>query len=518
MDRSSGIRSQRSSRRALGAATIALVSTATLTVPRVTHASPLFEMSGGLGGQGGFNARATESGAASTYFNPSMLVFADPGITLGIVILTDQIGITVGPRSHTQDVPDGLENAQHADGTRFGSYPIGTGVLQNGVPASGGSPGLAARPRQGAGSGQDTFAYQLIGLVEPLFQGRVVLGIYSMVPYAEFTGASSFYSDEREQYFTNSLHPEMYSDRMTATSIAFGGGFKVTDELALGLSFTLALKTGATTPTYVADAGQFQNILVDSKVTVNAKVAPHFGLSWQPADRWHFSATVHTAQKLEIDTKFTFLLANGVEQAASVSFTHDYVPWSASVGTQWDAYRTESMSLSVVSTFLYQEWSDYIDRHSEAPISQYAWFNTLTPSIGIRLKKDVIRAYLDLNYVPSPVPAQTGRSNYVDNDRVGTSLGMDYQFELFGAKWRVGGQLQLDRLIPKTTQKIITPTQADGQNHYPWLVTDEVPDDAVINGTPVAGRNGLQTNNPGFPGFSSEGWVYGGGLYFSVAP
>jgi hypothetical protein len=497
----------------------AIVGALTLTAHgRHSQASPLFELTGGLGGQGGFNARATEGGAASTYFNPAMLVFADPGITVGFVVMTDQIGITLGARSHTQDVPVGLENAQHADGTRFASYPIGTSVLQNGIPATPGDPGFAARPRQGNGSGQDSFGYQLVGLVEPLFQGRLVLGLYAMVPYSEFTGAASFYSDEREQYFTNSLHPELYSDRMTATSLAFGGGFKVTDTLSLGMSMTLALKTGATTPTYVADASQFQNILVDSKVTVNASVAPHFGLAWQPLDRWHFSATFHTATKLEIDTKFTFLLANGVEQAASVSFTHDYVPWQISAGSQWDAYRSESMSVSFVGTLLYGEWSNYIDRHSETPIAQYAWFNTLTPSLGVRVKEGPVRAYFDVNYVPSPIPNQTGRTNYVDNNRIGTSTGMDYQFKALGAVWRVGGQLQLDRLIPQTAQKIITPTEADGQNHYPWLVTDEVPDDAVINGTPVAGRNGLQTNNPGFPGFSSEGWVYGGGIYFSVAP
>jgi len=40
-------------------------------------------------------------------------------------------------------------------------------------------------------------------------------------------------------------------------------------------------------------------------------------------------------------------------------------------------------------------------------------------------------------------------------------------------------------------------------------VVDEVPDDAVVGGAPLPGREGLQTNNPGWPGFSSAGWVLG---------
>ena len=34
--------------------------------------------------------------------------------------------------------------------------------------------------------------------------------------------------------------------------------------------------------------------------------------------------------------------------------------------------------------------------------------------------------------------------------------------------------------------------------------------------SPVAGREGVQTNNPGFPGFGSSGWVYGGGVHVAV--
>jgi hypothetical protein len=50
------------------------------------------------------------------------------------------------------------------------------------------------------------------------------------------------------------------------------------------------------------------------------------------------------------------------------------------------------------------------------------------------------------------------------------------------------------------------------------LVRDELPDDA-IGGTPrgpIAGREGLQTNNPGFPGFGSQGYLFGAGAHFTL--
>jgi hypothetical protein len=44
-----------------------------------------------------------------------------------------------------------------------------------------------------------------------------------------------------------------------------------------------------------------------------------------------------------------------------------------------------------------------------------------------------------------------------------------------------------------------------------------LPDDAELGGDPLAGAQGLQTNNPGWPGFGSEGWILGATLYVSLA-
>ncbi len=482
-------------------------------------ASPPFDLAGGMGGQGGMNGRVIEGGAADAYFNPALLADATPGISLGVVVLSQQIGITLAGRPGTQyAVPQGIENATHANGSQWSSAPLPTNWLQYGRAASATNAALAARPRQGDGTGDGLFAYQMIGFITKLFHDRLALGIYTLLPYSKFTGADAFYSDEREQYFTNSLHPELYGDRLVATSVAFAGGLKISDALSVGLGFTLNLTTEASTPTYVANTGQLQNILVDSDVKVLAGLSPHAGVSFKPTPRLRLTATAHAPEKLAIDTDFTFLLANGVQQAASVDFTHDYVPWQLAAGASYDLLQTPTDSFTIAATGVFGLWSTYIDRHSEAPLPGYGWNDTITPTLGARYQHGPVGLLLDGQYQPTPVPLQTGRTNYVDNDRFGMDGGIDYKFSLMDTGFHIGAQLQVQRLLPRYQTKLPTPTSPDGQDHTPSLVADEVPDDGVVDGQPIPGRQGLQTNNPGWPGFGSDGWIVGGGIYLSVAP
>ena len=76
--------------------------------------------------------------------------------------------------------------------------------------------------------------YQAIGFAGHLFERRLSLGIYTLVPLGSLVEAHRFFADEREQFFTNSLHPELYSDRFSSMSLAFGAGVKMTDWLSIG--------------------------------------------------------------------------------------------------------------------------------------------------------------------------------------------------------------------------------------------------------------------------------------------
>ncbi len=64
----------------------------------------------------------------------------------------------------------------------------------------------------------------MIGLIAKFFRQRLSFGFYALIPNGDFTSLRAPYVDEREQYFSNSLHPELYADRLKAISLAAGAG------------------------------------------------------------------------------------------------------------------------------------------------------------------------------------------------------------------------------------------------------------------------------------------------------
>jgi long-chain fatty acid transport protein len=495
------------------------IALGSVTLAIDASASPLLDLTGGTDGLGGMQAGTIGGGASAAYFNPALLVQAPLEFTVGFLVISEQIGISLDGRPGTQyAVPDGVSNATHPNGASIGNVPIPTSVLQNGRLAAGINAAVAAHPRQGAGTGHQTTAYETIGFAAKLFDDRLTLGFYGIIPDGNFTNLNAFYADEREQYFSNSLHPELYGDRLTPVSIAFGLGLKITSNFSIGLGASLSLQAGVGAPTYVSNAGALQDLLVDTNAKVNVSLSPNLGLAYDPWSRLHLTATVHAPEKVELGVNFTFLLPNGLQQGSDFNLTYDYMPWQIGAGAAYDIVQSPDDTLTVSGTAVYGKWSDYVDRHGQAPIAAYGWYDTLTPTGGLRYRHGATGMFLDAQYKPSPVPLQTGRTNYVDNDRLGAGAGLDHGFRLWHTAMRFGVQASAYWLIPRHQTKILTPAEPDGQNHYPGLVADEVPDDSEVAGEPLAGSQGLQTNNPGFPGFGSAGAILQGGVYLTVTP
>ena len=158
-------------------------------------ASPLLDLAGGTDGAGAMQAGTVEGGASAAYFNPALLVEAPSGLTIGILTLSEQIGISLDGRPGTQfAVPDGVANATHANGSALGNVPLPTGLLQNGQAATSLAPAIPAHPRGAAGTGHQTFVYQTLGFVARLFDGRLALGFHGIVPDGDFTNLNAFYS------------------------------------------------------------------------------------------------------------------------------------------------------------------------------------------------------------------------------------------------------------------------------------------------------------------------------------
>jgi long-chain fatty acid transport protein len=482
------------------------------------QASPLQDFIGDTASPAAMQARTVPGGSAAAYFNPALLSYAPSGLTVGFFLLNEGYGIALDGRPGTQfAVPEGIESFGHANTKRFDNYPLATTYLQNGRVMETRRPAIIARPRQDAGSGHGTRSYETVGLVVRLFGDHITLGFHALIPNGEFTQMRAFFNDEREQYFSNSLHPELYADRMLALSMALGLGIKVTDTFSIGAGTTFALKAMADAGAYVTDTGNLGAIQLDMNARVNIGIAPHFGISYQPSDRLRLTATAHTPQRVEFGSSFKFLLASGLEQSSSLTFVLDYTPWQVALGGAYDLVHDEARTLTVALTTLYADWSSYIDRHGDKPTPAFAWADTISPTIGLRYRLGNLSTSCDFAYMPTPVPLQRGRTNYVDNDRLSGTATAEYHFRLFETALSVGGQFQAHRLVPRHQAKLQTPTRPDGAVIAPERVKDEVPDDAQKSGEPIAGAEGLQTNNPGWPGFASGGWIVGAALYVSVA-
>ncbi len=346
-----------------------------------------------------------------------------------------------------------------------------------------------------------------------LIKNRFSVGMFVMLPLGNLTTANTFYNDEREALFSNSLHPELYGDRLTAMSIAIGGSFRLLKQLSLGIGATLGLANSATSSSYVVASTDYTKLLVNNSIGVTAALAPHAGVYWTPDERVRVGAVLHAPSSFDIDTTIAATLPNGTVSTGVQHETHDYMPWRISLGAEGDVIKSRNYTFGVGAQIRWMNWSTYKDRHGAAPSNystpngpNYGWGDSLVYSVGLRHKYKSVRGYIDWQYAPSPVPAQTGRSNYVDGDRYGVAFGGDFEAMVGGVRLRPGVQLVAYRLawnhVTKDNSQIV----------------DEVPDDSRSSSTgdPVAGAKGLQTNNPGWPGFGSDGWVYGGTVSLAV--
>jgi hypothetical protein len=475
----------------------------TLASPATAVASPLIETMGGVGSNAGFQGVVTGPGAASTYFNPAMLTDASDEISVGPALIEQQIGVTLQGRTPGADVPLIVGGR----GVTSNGQPLPASVVPTQWLNQGGPNGFTKRPRQAQGNADQTFTYLTFGLAKTIVADRLTLGIYGMLPVSNFTNAQPFFPDEREALFSNSLHPELYGDRLTAVSLVFGASFKIVPALSVGAAVSVGLASTATSSDYVQSATDYSKLLLENRVTTNVNVSPTFGLRYQPVDWLRFGGAVHAPESFTVNTAVSATLPSGTESATTQQNVFDWMPWSVVVGAEVAVLRRTESTTSIVASGSYQLWSQYTDRMGQSPStygSDMAFQNTFSGAFGVRQTYKDARFFVDFRYLPSPVPTQVANSNYVDNSRAGVGLGGDVKLGFL--KIRPGVQFFADRFIPRSNQKDES------------RITDQVPDNSIVSstGAPVVGAQGLQTNNPGWPGFSSSGWLWGGAVTLSM--
>jgi hypothetical protein len=452
-------------------------------------------MLGAPTGGNSLTARLFSHNAGATYFNPALLPDATFKLEAGFFGLVTRGKIRLKARPAGSDVP--------------------LSVYDTSVP----SMATASLPNVRSDTDEnDHILYAVVGLVRPLAGKYLVFGFYGLLPVNDFLDEKGFFADEREQYFSNQLHFEQLGDRLSASSFAFALGSQLNDWLAVGAGIDIAVVTQSNMAVYMPDAGNQSNVYLDPDIHTNSKFKPYLGAAFRPGPRVAFTATLHLGTSND---------TNGQNQVRMRGYQYpvpgpNYIP---QVYTLTEGNEPARLGLGASLTSRRQveggrpawevglvavgeRWSQYRDRHGESPLDP--WHNTMTVVAGGNFAWRQRRLSFDLGYAPSPVPDQTGRTNYVDNSRVISSASIESPVKLLNREIEAGFYLFGSVFVPRSVSK-------DPNAAHP--VIDEFPSTATNNltGLPEPGTAGLQTNNPGYPGFDSHGYMLGAGFSLRIA-
>lgn len=482
---------------------LAVVSSLALAIgwDAAAQASSVLEALGATTGGNPLTARVLSRGSAATYFNPSLLPEASPKLEVGLFGVSMQGKIRLKDRPTDVDVPDGIYSTMIPGAGANVLRPLPTSQLPH--------------PRSDTNADQSV-SYATLGMVRPLAGRSLVFGFYAVLPVRAFVDQKGFYPDEREQYFSNQLHFELLGDRLDATSISFAAGSQLAEWLSLGGGIDISIFTQTKMTAYVPNGADESYILMAQDIHTDSRFNLYFGATVHPRPSSSLVATVHLPSQNETrgENDLRFWNYHYAEGQTFVTQTYTFSQGSQPLrvglgGSLRGALREDGQaSWEVGGQLLWQRWTQYRNRQGERPLDP--WNNSISYAVGGGFLWRDRHVTMDLGYTPSPVPDQTGRTNYVDNARVLGSLGIEAPVRFLGKDLEAGVTVFGSVFLPRDVTK-------DPNAAHP--VVDEYPDTTVDlrTGLPAAGTAGLQTNNPGYPGWKSTGYMVGAGATFRIA-
>jgi len=468
-------------------------------------ASSVLELMGSTDSPNPFTARIIATGAEAAYFNPAYLVLQEDSFKLGFGMMLQNKDIEHFKRPDGYDVSTQISNTSASVISTGGKYvPLATSELMD---------------KRGSADYDSFDGIITIGAVKSIIKNWLAVGAYALIPTTGIQTQEPFFNDEREQYFSNSLHFELYGDRLNQFSMAFALGGKISNFLRLGAGVAVTTYTVTRNQVFVPDSSNPSQQLINAQMKVGGSAAPFFSFVANPFLGFNLTGTIHFPTNTGVVELNNEMQVNGWEYEegenpyleAKSSMTAGYQPMKLSLGLYYD-FNVAGYKLTPLASFAWARWSTYVNRHGETP--QDEWKDTFSFAGGFMLRHRERKAAFNINYVPSPVPAQTGRENYIDNNRLGFSVGYSEYFHF--EKFSIGGgitssiQILLERIQEKDPDRL----EKDGG------LVDEFPDDSINFGSDEDEFNNakkdLQTNNPGFPGWKSSGFVFGIGISAEV--
>jgi len=443
--------------------------------------------------------------ATVLYSNPALLVDVAEQFTAGFILLQPSATVQLMSRPENADIPITFYDSDVGIEGQNLDRPLPTAEL----------PTTRADNHQDAAGG-----YLGIGLVHSLGIDDFRLGLLLLMPASGLLSVKSWYPDERDQYFGNTVHFTRFAEWSQVFSFSLGLAWQPWRQLSLGAAAEGSLLVAATLDAYVPEATvqdyALANMSMDAKLNLRAVI----GISARPLDWLRLSLVWRDRRfnKVEADAYLKLWNYHEAGDATKPKLVHqrhllaiDFEPMEINLaaGVELGAFTAEA-------GVSWNHWSDYLDPHhqrgqeaavfepvnpGDQPVDGSRFTFSDTWSLGAAGAFEYLEGFTvtaGVSYRPTPVPAQVGRTSYADNDMLCAALGHRFAFELFARRLVVDVGLELARLLPATVHK------------DPALIRDEFADRArtLIGSQPMPEATGLQTNNPGFPGYSFSGWLF----------
>lgn len=449
-------------------------------LPCATALAHPFELygAGATASGGGQAVTAQTEDWSALWYNPGGMGFGKAHFGAGFVVATEDVHIRYKPRPAGYDLPD----------------------------VGGGSPEIpsAYRLRQRRDLDDIPNNYNFVlGAVGSMGLRNLRLGVAVSLPVSRLGRQISHFRDEREQFVSNNLDFELYGNRSQQQVILVGAAYRVLDWLSVGGGFSIAPSVTSEANVYLQDATNQRDVRIAVRNDQLGRTAPLLGLQARPHRNLWLGASYRAANYMDLKLKNAIQI-RGFQGSSSFPILQTarmvlgYTPAALSVGA-----RTQLHDWAVSADAVLSQWSQFIDTQGEA---KTGFVDVWSARLGAQYQAQPDRVLrVGLQWEPTPVPAQTGRSNFVDNDRLVASVGASHKLAVLSKSVSLNWYVQLHHLLSRDTNKkplASHPVCEPGVTALCDEIADSTPGPS---GGSVAAYQGLQTGNPGFPGWTSWG-------------
>ncbi len=328
-------------------------------LPSPSYANSTAEELGAASSVLGQMGRVASEGADAVLFAPSLLVFAQDNMLMGMTFLWQRLDVGLGQRPGGSDISDAILTARVTDAQgksvspTYRPLPTAQLIAQRGGFDQDGSGGLF-----------------VFGTVKRFLDNRLAFGFYSILPMTQFQVQRPFFADEREQYFSNSLHFERYEDTLQQNAFVFALAGRPFSWLAIGAGVTFTNHSAISNSIYMPDAADQGSSNVNGQVEVNTRLVPHGSITFLPLDSLKVTATFHSRNQSQVEgvssLQFWDFNYPGEEQYLVQKFkgSYGFSPMRVGLGALWSSDGPGFLWQAAAGA-TYNRWADYLD-HPES--------------------------------------------------------------------------------------------------------------------------------------------------------